>query len=161
VRQIGVGGLHLAHINKSENGDQKPFGSSFWHNLARATWNVKQASASDDGACVSVGLFNRKANLTRLYPAVGLQFHFDPLHTTVSRVNLADVNDLAGNLPLWQRIKHIVRSGPQTLAAIASELQHDNVESLDRIVRRHKHVFTKVAGPDRVTRIALVERRAP
>src|SRR6185295_13856874 len=29
VRQIGIGSLQLAHINRSENGEQKPFGSSF------------------------------------------------------------------------------------------------------------------------------------
>jgi hypothetical protein len=48
----------------------------------------------------------------------------------------------------------------ETLAAIASELNHDNVESLDRVVRKHKDLFMKVAGSDGVTRIALVERRA-
>lgn len=47
-----------------------------------------------------------------------------------------------------------------TLKALADELNHPNVESLDRIVRKHKHLFTKVAGPDHITRIALLERRA-
>lgn len=64
---------------------------------------------------------------------------------------------MAHRLPLWQRIRGIVRSGPQTLAAIASELNHDNVESLDRVVRKHKDLFMKVAGSDGVTRVALVE----
>jgi hypothetical protein len=42
----------------------------------------------------------------------------------------------------------VVRSGPQTLATIASELNHPNVESIDRIVRRQKNVFTKVPSSD-------------
>lgn len=92
------GGLHLAHINRSENGDQKSFGSAFWHNLARATWFVKHAGTSPDGAQMTVGLFNRKANLVRLYPAVGFQFAFTDDRTRVSRVNLAKVEDLAGQL---------------------------------------------------------------
>ena len=62
-------------------------------------------------------------------------------------------------MPLWQRIRSVVRSGPHTLASIASELQHDNVESIDRVVRKHKDLFTKVSGRDGVTRVALVERR--
>src|SRR5262249_31540918 len=42
-RQIGLGGTHIAHVNKSESGDQKPFGSVFWHNSARATFYVQRA----------------------------------------------------------------------------------------------------------------------
>jgi hypothetical protein len=33
------------------------------------------------------------------------------------------------------------------------------VESIDRTVRRHSGVFTKVPGRDGITRIALVTRR--
>lgn len=45
------------------------------------------------------------------------------------------------------------------VATIAGELKHDNVESLDRIVRRHTGVFQKVSGTDGISRIALVENR--
>ena len=44
VRQIGLGSHHLAHVNRSENSDQKPFGSSFWHNSARSTWFAKKSA---------------------------------------------------------------------------------------------------------------------
>ena len=53
-----------------------------------------------------------------------------------------------------------MRHGPQTLATIASELSYTNTQSLERIVRRQKNVFTKITGADGVHRIALVERRA-
>ena len=32
VRQLRIGGLHLAHVSKADTGDQRPFGSAFWHN---------------------------------------------------------------------------------------------------------------------------------
>ena len=73
---------------------------------------------------------------------------------------MRDVSELAASLPLWQRMKEVVRHGPQTIATIANELGHTNVESLERIVRRQKNVFTKVAGSDGIQRIALVEPRA-
>lgn len=44
--------------------------------------------------------------------------------------------------------------------AVRTNAVHDNVESLDRVVRKHKDLFMKVAGSDGVTRVALVERRA-
>lgn len=163
VRQIGVGSLHLAHINKSENGDQKPFGSSFWHNSARATWFVKQAGASADGALVSIGLFNRKSNLTRMQPAVGFQFEFTDDSTIVTRTNLADVEDLAGQLPLWQRIAHLIKAGggmPRAIPDIAEELGA-KLDTVKKAVspRRKASMFVHVPGSDGVTRIALVERR--
>jgi len=35
LRLLGVGSTSIAHITKAEGGDQKPFGSAFWHNGAR------------------------------------------------------------------------------------------------------------------------------
>ncbi len=162
VRQIGIGSLHLAHINKSEAGDMKPFGSSFWHNSARSTWFIKQATANADGDRVTIGLFNRKANLTRPYPAVGFQFEFGLDTTRIARVNLADVEDLAGNLPLWQRVAHLIKAGggvPLTLAQISEELGA-KVDSIKKATTRAKSTFVSVPGTDGIARIALVERRA-
>jgi hypothetical protein len=160
VRQIGVGSLHLAHINKSDSGDQKPFGSSFWHNSARATWFVKQASASADGDRVQIGLFNRKSNLTRLHPAVGFQFDFEADAVAVSRVNLADVEDLAGNLPLWQRMRHLLRSGAQPIHAIAKELGAKENSVTQAVNRGKGKVFTMMLSSDGIQRVGLLERQA-
>src|SRR6185369_10696077 len=67
VRQIGCGSLHIAHISKAENGDQKPFGSAFWHNGARSTWFAKRANEETSGTePLNLGLFHRKSNLGRL-----------------------------------------------------------------------------------------------
>jgi len=165
ARQIGIGSLHLAHINKTEHADQKPFGSSFWHNSARATWFVKPAGASLDRQRVTVGLFNRKSNLTRLHPAIGFQFEFSESSTVVSRVNLADVEDLAGQLPLWQRIAHLIRAGggrPRTIAELADELgaKPDSVKKAvaPSRARGGRSMFTAVTGIDGTSRIALVEK---
>ena len=70
VRQIGGGSFHVAHISKAEGADKKPFGSTFWHNGARSTWFVQLAEGSADSDVLQIGLFNRKANLGRLRPAV-------------------------------------------------------------------------------------------
>jgi hypothetical protein len=62
VRRLDVGTCHLAHVTKAEGGDQKPFGSTFWANSARATWYVKRSTGGSDPSRINVGLFNRKAN---------------------------------------------------------------------------------------------------
>jgi hypothetical protein len=158
VRQIGTGSLHIAHVTKGDNGDQKPFGSSFWHNSARATWFVKHAATSPDGAVVTIGLFNRKANLGPLQPALAYDVTFMSERTVIQPVEIAKVDELADSLPLWQRMKDALTNGPRTLASLAETLEA-SVDTLDRTVRRKSALFTRVSR-DGIAHIALVERRA-
>jgi len=158
VRQIGLGSLHIAHITKAEGGDQKPFGSAFWHNGARSTWFVKLANTSDDKAQITIGLFNRKVNLGPLCPAIGLAIEFSAVRTAFTRTNLATVDDLADRLPLRQRIEHLLKGGALTLATIAEELSA-KVDTVNKTVTRDEgRRFVKVPGPDGIYRIGLAER---
>ena len=159
VRQIGAGSLHLAHVNRSDTGDQKPFGSSFWHNGARATWNIKTADQIPGARELTIGLYNRKANIGPLRAAVGFRICFDDSRTTISRVDPRDVEELAVSLPLWQRVASELRAGPQTYAQLAESLGDAKVDSIVKATNRKGNVFTKVAGDDGVYRLALVERR--
>jgi hypothetical protein len=159
LRSLRIGTLNVAHVTKGENADQRPFGSAFWHNGARATWNVKLANTSPDGQTVTVGLFNRKANLGPLRPALGFEVAFTNQRTTFRRVDVTTVDELATSLPLWQRMRQAVKHRPRTLAELAGELEA-NADSLERIARRHKQLFTRVSGTDGISRIALVEKRA-
>ena len=160
VRQFETGVSAVAHITKNgEQNDQMPYGSVFWHNSARMTWNFKVSATSDDGQTVALGAFNRKNNLGPKRSPVGINVTFDGDRVYFTRTDIATIDEFVDTLPLWQRIKTVVKAGPQTLATIASELNYDKVDSLDRIVRKHKQLFTKVTGPDGIHRIALVERR--
>lgn len=157
LRQLGLGSMHVAHIRQGENNDTRPFGSTFWHASARCTWNVKLSTATTGR--VNVGLFNRKSNFGPLLSAIGFEIDFEANRTLVQRVDVRDVNELAEALPLWQRMKHVLNTGPKTLALLADELGA-NVETLDRTVRRKSAVFTRVPSSDGVTRISLVDSRA-
>jgi hypothetical protein len=159
VRQLGIGSLHIAHVRQGEGNDQRPFGSSFWHNSARATWFVKLAATSTDSQRLRIGLFNRKSNLTALRPAVGFEVSFEHTRTRFERIAVAEVQELADSLPLWQRMKQAIRHAPKTLARLADELGA-SVETLDRTVRRKNGLFTRIPGPEGITQIALVERQA-
>jgi hypothetical protein len=155
VRQIGAGSLHIAHVSKGENADQKPFGSAFWHNGARSTWYAKLADGSADTESLHLGLFNRKANLGRLRPPVGFRVHFDEHRTTFTRENVADTPDLAGQLTVCERMKALLRRGAMTTDAIAEEIDA-KTDTVNRTARRHKHLFVVI--PD--GRVALLESRA-
>jgi hypothetical protein len=158
VRQIGPGSLHVAHITKSgDENDRKPFGSTFWHNSARATYFMKRSAESTDGRDVTVGVFNRKANLGRLLAARGFRFTFEADRTIVTKANVADVSDLGDQLTLGQRMAHLLKGGPLTIAAIADELRA-KVDTVAKTASRNR-AFTKMPGSDGVYRIALTEER--
>lgn len=158
LRQLRVGSLNLAHITKGEHGDRRPFGSAFWFNGCRACWYAERAEVSACDDEITVGLYNRKNNLGRLHVGLGYTVRFDPDRTTIMESDIADTDQLAVKLPLLQRMKSALRGGPRTLVALADDLD-GSVDTLDRYVRRHSQVFTRVPGSDGVARIALVERR--
>jgi hypothetical protein len=159
LRQLRVGSLHLAHTNRSDRADEKPFGSAFWHNGARATWFVKRASDDSNERSVLIGLFNKKANLGRRASAAGFLITFDEERTTIHVASLAEDAEMATQLPLRARICHALRRGPLTLVSLSEQLEA-KVESVDKAVRRHTKLFTRVSGEDGIHRIALVERRS-
>lgn len=152
LRQLRVGSLLIAHV-RQENGDQKPFGSSFWHNNARATWYVKRSEADADPARVSVALFHRKANTGPLRPAIGYALTFGADRVEVRLTDPAAHQDFAGAVPLWQRLRSALRAGPLTLDALADETEAKR-ESVKKAVLRSPRLFTRLGDG----RIALVER---
>jgi len=159
VRQLGRGSLHLAHINRSDRADEKPFGSTFWHNGARATWYVKRAEESLFDDRLLVGLYNKKSNLGRRMPAVGYLLEFTSDRTIVRPAELAADPEMAAGLPLRVRLRQALKEGPQTLASLAERL-NANVDSIDKAVRRQRAEFTRITGPDGVHRVDLLKRES-
>ena len=156
-RQLRIGNILLAHITKSgDNNDQRPFGSTFWHNSSRCTWYLKRDTA-DEGA-VTLGAFCRKNNLGPLHRPVGIRINYGAEQTHFERVDLATVPELAGGLSIKQRVRASIRSTPKTIAELATELGV-KLNSVEQAVNRGKDTFTKVAGPDGIYRIALLDLR--
>ncbi len=146
VRQIGCGSLHVAHVTKSENNDQRPFGSAFWHNGARSTWYVQAAEPTD--GTMRLGLFHRKANLGPLRPAVSYLINFLPNKTEFHQAGIAESPDLADKLSVRSRMILLLKRGSLTSNEIADHTGAD-LETVRRTARRYKNDFIALSG-DRV-----------
>lgn len=162
LRQLRVGSFNLAHVTKGEGNHKRPFGSTFWHNGARACWYAEQADGGLSSEAVHVGLFNRKLSRGSRPPAVGFDIHYGhgdgPI--VIESANVAETEQFAKKLPLGMRMRQLLSSGPLTLAKIATELEA-KVDSIEKAVRRDRgRFFTKVSSSDGVYRIALVDRRS-
>lgn len=156
VRQIGGGSLHVAHMTKAETADQKPFGSIFWHNGARSTWYAKLVDEGRDEK--AVGLLHRKSNLGPLCPAVALRLSFAQDRIAVTRINAADLDDLAPKLPMWQRVQASLRGGPLTIAALASRLDA-KVDTVEKALKRQTGLFVHITNSEGVLEWANRDRR--
>jgi hypothetical protein len=159
VRQFGpIGTLHIAHISRAEGGDDRPFGSTYWHASARATWFVK-ASEDSSADVVSLGIFERKRNLGARRPPFGLEARFTDSRTSIERVDLASVPDLASRLSIRQRVFAALRSGARSRVDLAEELG-EKPETLRRILNRsiQKGELVQFPGPGGEERIGLPAR---
>ena len=161
VRSLGIGTLHAAHITKSGDfADQRPFGSAFWHNGARATWFAKaEDESADTGQSRTVALINRKANLSARRPALAYRFVFGPGSVRIARADPASVASIASALPVWQRIKAAVSSGPLSFAEIAEETGIKEGTIRQTVNRKKNGMFTVIEGSNGLQKVALLETR--
>ncbi len=158
LRQLGIGPCVIAH-SRREDGDQQPFGSVFWFNSFRACWNLKRASTSPDGETVTLGAFPRKFNLGAHPLAVGIQVQFDGDRVTFTGTDVAGIDELAGSVPLWQRMRDRLRSGPCTIPDLADALDA-KPEAIKKAAQRGTKLFVKLEGGHGIPpRLALVDRR--
>lgn len=125
----------IAHVTK-EGGEDFPFGSIFWHNLARMTWFVRRVD-SEDSPDIRVGFFNKKANDDRRQKAFGVVVHFEDPNgpVTIEPYDLADEPELARGLSIPSRITRILSRGPRLTSQLAEECDEDP-ESIRRACTR-------------------------
>jgi hypothetical protein len=158
VRQMRIGGLHIAHINRSEHGDQKPFGSAFFHNSARATWFLKPV---EDGAGKSVGVFSRKHNLAKYLQApFSYAVQVDGNRTFFRRTEITEVAELAAKVSLPQRIAASLKAGPRTTKEIGDAWPDEKADTVRKAIERGLKSGRLVIVPDAAgdERIALAAR---
>jgi hypothetical protein len=145
LREVDCGSLHIAHVNRSEENDKKPFGSSFWHNGARSTWFVQASEQAGDEKTLRLGFFNRKANLGPLRSPVSFIIEFNLDRTVFSRADIAEVPELAGKMSIHQRMAHLLKRGALTPEEIAASIDAE-LETVKREVRRQKKFIVLDGG---------------
>lgn len=92
LRQIKTTSLIIAHTSKDQLSKQKSiYGSVFFNNLARSVWEVRKAQTEGENI-INVGLYHRKANMSKLHRPIGLRMEFGENGTIITS---QDVNKIA------------------------------------------------------------------
>lgn len=129
LRSLPATKLVLAHVShasaQSERSGAAPFGSRFFHNGARATWELRRVEDDSDSDVFQVGFFQAKFNEgARVKEGLGFEVVFDgddgPI--TFKRSELAEEPSLRQRLPVSVQITSVLRRGSRSTAEIAEEL---------------------------------------
>jgi len=158
VREFGnIGSLHIAHVNRSEQGDQRPFGSTYWHNMARSTWYLKRGE--EGGSEVTVGFFHRKANLSAQREPFAKKLIFNHDRTFVTPGDLGTDAAMVKQLQVPQRIELALQNRPMAISELFEECGGDKGDKnkISQAVHRgvKKGRLVKFTGRDGIDRIKL------
>ena len=137
--------ITLAHITKGGGGRNGPFGSVYWTNLPRNTFELKKAQKRG-GNFIDLALHHRKTNIGTLREAVGLRMtwsdgiHLEPLditkHAALSeRLSYPDKAELA-LLETNPIDKSLVHPEGMSLEDLASYLNILNESTLETALER-------------------------
>jgi hypothetical protein len=80
--------IHHTSKDKTEKG-KTPFGSTYFTTNARSVWEVRKVQDVGDSD-ISVGLFHRKSNNTRLHKPIGLRMKFGVDRTEIAPQDIED-----------------------------------------------------------------------
>jgi hypothetical protein len=162
LARLEVGSCLLAHVNRQ--GDQeKPFGSAFWHNSARLTWNVQRAS-EEDGR-LKISLFNRKANDGSRQQPIGLEFQFGERTT----INCVEVSSTSSSERKSERQSNRLHDRLAGFLAAARGATYEQArlelgaseDSIRKVIQRDRgQTFITWRDPEdkRITRLGLTEK---
>ncbi|MGH2500090.1 MAG: AAA family ATPase [Candidatus Limnocylindria bacterium] len=125
LRRIGLGAFATAHVPKGPKADvSAPFGSIFWLAQLRLGWLLKR-EREHDGSGFTLGLFPKKSNNDRLPAPLGYDVTFAEGSVRFRRRDLAEVAELAGSLPVRQRIRALLRDGGLVLDDVIAGIDGD------------------------------------
>lgn len=143
---LGIDHISQARASGTAGGPPKPYGSIYKHNLARATWQLRQAKTRGED-WISIGLFQAKANDNEPAEPLGYLVRFDKANQTVSWTPEAiNENDYGSTDTVADKIREVIqRAGhPLTPKEIGARLTGVKPGTISGTLSKSKGVFQKV-----------------
>ena len=108
---------------------------------------------------LTIGLFNRKSNLSQKMLPLAYRFIFSPNAIDVEQVPIGGLDGAQKELPLWRRIDAALES-PKTIAELADALDAKK-DSIEKALKARPDKFERAPqSEDRVTRWQRVSVRS-
>ena len=156
LRQLGCGALCIAHTTKNGS-EERPFGSTFWHNGARCTWLVKKERDTSATGFIA-GMFNKKSNSGPLASSIGFEFDFGGDRLAISRTDIREVVGFEPHIPLRERMRAALRSGAASVRDLATVLGEPEGSVRKAVDRDNGRTFIRLEGDGEPLRVGLLDR---
>ncbi len=162
LRMLNIGTLVLAHIPKTTEQQQQAgiYGSVFFKNFSRSTWELKKEQ--EVGADESVlGLFNRKSNLSRLHPPIGLRVRQNSTNSAMQYepYDLSQTLELEKGLPIASRIRTFLeKDGGLHAAKGIAEALEISIGTVKTTLSRHNKMKWHNIGEGREAKWCALNR---
>lgn len=140
LRSLNVSATVIAHSVKANSGGM-PFGSVFWHNEPRATFEI-MPSTDERPNEINVGVYNRKSNNAPKSKPMGLQLAFTETSVKLSQIDIQSVPDLAGKTSIKDQIFALLKNQQLTVSEISDELDLAENTILQTLKRNEGMLFT-------------------
>lgn len=138
----GVTTLIIAHTAKNAQ-SSSPFGSVYWSNASRNTWEIKKAQGAGDDS-LYIALHHKKTNSSKLFSPIGLKFTFTDESLKVDPAEMKDVPEFHNDLPIKDRVAILLETGAMSIRKLSEELDVPQA-SIRTVVSRWKDKkFVKV-----------------
>ena len=142
LRSLRKTSVTIAH--RSKNNAVGPFGSVYWVNYPRATYELKKAQEAGENT-MHVALLHRKVNEGQLQEPVAFRFTFHKGAVSVEEEPLAAVSDFVSELPVHEQMGlALSEHGPMTAKELA-EITNLNVGSVQVYLSKNK-TFQRVGN---------------
>ena len=153
LRSIKTTGLVIAHVTKEAaqsggNSVAKPYGSVYYENMARHTFELKKSQNEGIGM-LEIGMYDRKANNTGKIRPIGwsLSFTGDSSRLESVRFKAIDLRDsqLADTLHISDQIEVQLKMGPMTSQELA-DLLEKTPGHISKELSKNKGRFTSIGN---------------
>lgn len=142
LRSLRKTSLTIAHRSKANS--VGPFGSVYWVNYPRATYELKKSQEIGENT-MHVALLHRKVNEGQIQKPVSFEFKFHPQAVSVKEETLDSVPDFASELPISEQIVVAIRDGGAMTAKELAEYIGQALTSVQVILSRDRR-FTRVGS---------------
>ena len=144
MRQFGVASFGITHMSKVKGNNQKPFGSVYYWNFARAVWFMQKVQESGDNKS-EIALFHAKANASDLHAPRSFQVDFSNNQIKYTASNIQTVPTFAKQTGARAQITGVLTSGSMSVSDIAEATGLKPAAVSNALTRNPNH-FTRVVG---------------
>jgi hypothetical protein len=122
LRSLNTTTLLISHTSKERSDRKTPFGSVYFFNNARNVWELKKTQEAGEDE-ITLGLFHRKSNISKLHKPFGFRFIYKDGSITVKKEDVTEIGEFEKELSLRHRIKNLLlQEGVMTIKKIAMQL---------------------------------------